>query len=461
MIRVGSARVEITPPVGLPLSGFAMRQNRPSVAVDDPLFVKALALEADGELLLLLSYDLLGFDLALDGQIRAWLNRAFGSRLSPARVLITTTHTRSGPPTMPIAGETRVPDTYIQMLSQASQAVAEQAFGRLTEASLVHAATHLKGINLNRRRAQFPAQSGEHFPLDDALDLFVFRGPEGACLGSLARFSCHAVTMTTQHVSADFPGALTRRLEAQLGASQSASCLFLPGTAGDANPATVSQDHAAMLAFVEAMAAQLSGLTDRLQPVQMDDVRLLTRSFRLPFAPFPPEEQLLAAIARNERILAGDLSSPDVQPMLQEYAAWRYPDDSDREGTVRHWAQVYKERDLHTLKAIAAAEANPGAPFQAAALKLGPFVFLGLSGEIFTTLGQRLQTLAVGQQVLVISYLSPIVGYIPTAPDCAIGGYEIGNAWMWYRMPGPFRDDIAALIEEQVQGLLADLRGGR
>ena len=43
-LRAGAARIEITPPVGIDLTGYLARQN-PSVGVRDPLYVRALVLD--------------------------------------------------------------------------------------------------------------------------------------------------------------------------------------------------------------------------------------------------------------------------------------------------------------------------------------------------------------------------------------------------------------------------------
>ncbi len=43
-LRAGAARVDITPPIGGPMSGYAKR-TKPSQTIDDPLFSKALVLD--------------------------------------------------------------------------------------------------------------------------------------------------------------------------------------------------------------------------------------------------------------------------------------------------------------------------------------------------------------------------------------------------------------------------------
>ena len=63
MYELGCGMAEITPHVGLPLSGFIFRENKPSTSVDTPLFVRVLAVRSGGYISLLINYDLLGLGL--------------------------------------------------------------------------------------------------------------------------------------------------------------------------------------------------------------------------------------------------------------------------------------------------------------------------------------------------------------------------------------------------------------
>lgn len=446
MLRAGCGEADITPSVGLPLSGFAVRRDRPSVAVDDPLRVKVLAVEQMHQHILLLSFDLLGFDFELDAQIRGLLANQFPDQ----QVILTTTHTHSAPPTMPISGETRVPGSYIEMILSAAIRAVNQALAALADAELFHAAAELHGINLNRRQHYNLGKAAQDFDVDSIFDLFTFRTPGGLCQGSFVRFSCHAVTMTTQHISADYPGELTRRLAQLLGAP----CLFLVGTAGDSNPTTHNLDHVAMCAFVDQIIDQLVDLPRRLEPVAVDNLSFAEQTFRLPFTPLPERAEVLETITRNERILAGDQISPDLQPLVREYQGWVARGDSDLTAAVEHWAGVFREAALRTLAAIDSSQPMPGAPFRIAGLALGLFTFVFLSGEVLTPVGRHIQDLRPNRQVKVISYLSPIVGYIADAADFDLGGYEPGSAWMWYRMPAPFPRDVMHRILPEVDQLL-------
>ncbi|MBE0698703.1 MAG: hypothetical protein IH586_17430, partial [Anaerolineaceae bacterium] len=198
-------------------------------------------------------------------------------------------------------------------------------------------------------------------------------------------------------------------------------------------------------------------LPARLTPVPVETLRVAGREFVLPFAPLPTREAVLETIARNERILAGDSTSPDLQPLITEYSAWRAATDPDLPGAILHWASVFREAAQRTLHAVEAPHPPAGAPFRIAGLVMGRFSFVFLSGEILTPVGRHIQALAPQRKVKVISYLSPIAGYIASADDFSLGGYELDNAWMWYRMPGPFRHDIEDTILPQVKLLLEKL----
>src|SRR5512140_2750769 len=100
-MKVGTAQLEITPEVGIDLAGFAIRPQ-PSTEILDPLWVRALYLEDGPERLLWLHSDLLALEQALADRWRHQLEAESGVPWS--RVLISTTHTHSGPATIQLTG---------------------------------------------------------------------------------------------------------------------------------------------------------------------------------------------------------------------------------------------------------------------------------------------------------------------------------------------------------------------
>ncbi len=94
MLKAGVAKLDITPPVGVRMAGFAGRVF-PSLAVHDPLRARALVLNDGGRRAALVGLDLIG----ISDQTVAEVRKAAGSSagIAPEALLIAGTHTHSGP----------------------------------------------------------------------------------------------------------------------------------------------------------------------------------------------------------------------------------------------------------------------------------------------------------------------------------------------------------------------------
>jgi Neutral/alkaline non-lysosomal ceramidase, N-terminal len=101
--RAGFAKIPITPPLGVELAGYGVYLERRATEVHDDLFARGLVLEDDaGERVLLLSLDLVGLSWELSEAIAAQAADAAG--LDVERVLVSSTHTHSGPAPLPMEG---------------------------------------------------------------------------------------------------------------------------------------------------------------------------------------------------------------------------------------------------------------------------------------------------------------------------------------------------------------------
>src|SRR5438128_2342338 len=93
--KAGTARVVITPNEPQWQAGYASRTHAADGKLHD-LWAKALALEDQtGQRAVLVTTDLLGFPKAMSDRIRDRLNSQFG--LSKAHIMLTSSHTHSGP----------------------------------------------------------------------------------------------------------------------------------------------------------------------------------------------------------------------------------------------------------------------------------------------------------------------------------------------------------------------------
>ena len=81
-LQIGIARTDITPPVGIPMVGFAGRG--PSTQVHDPLYATALVALEDDKSAALIALDLLGLKAETIAEIRHTIHTA--TDISPERI---------------------------------------------------------------------------------------------------------------------------------------------------------------------------------------------------------------------------------------------------------------------------------------------------------------------------------------------------------------------------------------
>ena len=89
-VRGGSARISITPPVGVWLSGYGAR-DKPSDDIQDDLYARALVLDDGTETVALIAVDLLWVPLSMTNEVRDLVQAKTG--IPGANVMICASHT--------------------------------------------------------------------------------------------------------------------------------------------------------------------------------------------------------------------------------------------------------------------------------------------------------------------------------------------------------------------------------
>lgn len=234
-LSAGVARVEITPPVGFPMGGYAARQG-PSTGVHDPLFATVLLLKADGGSVAIVSCDLRSFPS--ERIVMLARERKFADH-----VLIAATHNHSGPMTWedkswPKSDRSWFADTEDKILSAIEEASKKLFSARVAagfgEIYLGHnrrkVASDGKVTMFWRNTDKLPTS-----PIDPTVGVIRVDDETGKPRAVLVNYACHAVVLgpDNRQISADYPGYLRQRIEREL---PGALCLFTQGGAGDINP---------------------------------------------------------------------------------------------------------------------------------------------------------------------------------------------------------------------------------
>ncbi|MCD6284518.1 MAG: neutral/alkaline non-lysosomal ceramidase N-terminal domain-containing protein, partial [Anaerolineae bacterium] len=232
-LRAGAATIDITPAIGtdpatkIYLSGYVARIGH-AVGVHDPLYARALALSDGTRQALLVVCDLLGLEAGFSADTRRDIRRQIAAITgTPAdAVMLACIHTHSSPATMILHECGEVSLDYLEELRPQLINVAERA------------ATSMRPVKLDTGSAALPEgaynRRGDRQDIDTEVGVAWLRDMGGETVAMLINYGCHPVVMTADNlwISADYPGAAIRALEAASGGT----AFFLTGADGNVDP---------------------------------------------------------------------------------------------------------------------------------------------------------------------------------------------------------------------------------
>ncbi|RLT44822.1 MAG: hypothetical protein DWI57_02370 [Chloroflexi bacterium] len=241
-LRFGTARADITPPVGIYHRMWGAASHDRAAGVHRPLFADALALlprAGDGPGLLRLLIDLVGLGKnELDELTQSAAN---ASGIPAQNVVVTFSHTHSAgmmtPDRIPLPGGDLIPG-YLVELNAAVSSISRAAVANAQDAVISYAAGRCD-LAANRdcwdaERGIFVCGYNQSTPADDTLLVGRVTAANGSLLATLVNYACHPTTLAwgNQLISPDYVGSLRETVEEATGAV----CLFLLGACGELGP---------------------------------------------------------------------------------------------------------------------------------------------------------------------------------------------------------------------------------
>ncbi|MFL5535042.1 MAG: hypothetical protein ACJ8AP_05015 [Gemmatimonadales bacterium] len=423
MARAGFAKIPITPPLGVELAGYGVYLERRATEVHDDLFARGLVLEDDaGERVLLLSLDLVGLSWELSEAITAQAADAAG--LDVERVLVSSTHTHSGPAPLLTEGWGQMEPSYVERIPVQCAAVAAEAIAALHPVRIGTAQSTVRGLGFNRVRRNGPIDRNLHVMRIDS-----FSGTPEAVLFS---HGCHPVSIDRRTsagtaISADWPGQVGRRLHEE-GYGEA---IFRLGVCGDIDPVVAWHQFAfeGMELSGEVVTQSLLGVLRSIDTAPGLQLRLAHGNVQLPLERLSEED--VATVLAEAQTGYGSVrvtdSGVDNSAWLQFYGAW---------------AEAMRAQ-------LATQPEHVAVPL--AALRVNDEVWLHLPGEVFTALGQAIAARSPFAKTVVTTLFGPFIGYLPDAEDFAAGGYAATLVPRILHM-SPYR---ATLDDALVTGALA------
>lgn len=390
-MRAGFGRMEITPPLGVELTGYGYYLERRATGVLDPLYARALALEENEEKYLLISCDLLGLNKGLVKQVQQAMEQEYG--LSPDHMMIVSIHTHTGPSMKYHEGCGEVdPDVVAGMPALIAQAARLAMADLALVTNLSYSIAPIEGKHAYNRTA-------ENGPVDDQVRSFRMlrkNAPEIA----LVSYACHAVSRGhISLISADYPGQVCRMLE-----EKGLLPIYINGLCGDIDPAPCEDEERPekLMAFAKA----------------------ITEAENKHAQPLPPT---LSGGRIHMELRLMEVTKEDIQITAER--AMARPEEIPG---GRQVAAIWHKEMLARFDSLKSTE-----DISIAYLKIGGVIIVALPFEGFTLTGQLIRKELSDPRTVTLGCAEELLGYLPTRDDIARGAYAaLESTFLYKRLPG-------------------------
>jgi neutral ceramidase len=240
--KAAVAKADITPPPGLPMYGFfdRIKDNKLSIGTLDPLYARVLVLEVGERRLALVTLDL---GRTFNESELSNLRQRIASSAAISRLVVTASHTHSGPNLLDEYSDNRAPAWESTALDKIAAAVAD-ASRHLLEARIGTGRGEVY-IGYNRRQVLPDGRvtmlwtnpdKKPTTPVDPSVWVMRIDDLKGKPIAILVNYACHPVVLGPDNLkySADFVGTMASTVEKTFDSAP--LCFFLQGADGDINP---------------------------------------------------------------------------------------------------------------------------------------------------------------------------------------------------------------------------------
>ncbi len=417
--RAGVAKIAITPPVGVWMSGYGSRTKPAEGKVHD-LWAKALVLQdSAGKRCVLVTMDLVGIDRELSVAVCKAIEAKH--QIPRASVMLAVSHTHCGP----VVGNNlramysyddeqhKLVGAYAKELQANLLRVVDLACDKLFAADVSHGVGQAT-FAVNRRNNKEPdvpklRDEGRLVgPVDHDVPVLCVRDADRRIRAVVFGYACHATVLSFQQWCGDYPGFAQIELEAAL---PGAVALFAAGCGADQNPLprrTVALAEQYGKELAQGVRSVLNAPMTKLEP------RLKTAyaEIALPYGELPSRETLVKDSLGKDLFVAG--------------RAKLLLDEIEKRGTLR---KTY--------------------PYPVQTWQLGGLAWVALGGEVCVDYALRLK--ATHGPLWVTGYANDVMAYIPSLRVLKEGGYEGATSMIYYGLPASWGPRIEEMIVDAVR----------
>ena len=420
-LKIGAAARIVNPTKPVPLVGHSIPQLFSHVYAD--LRVQAMAIEDyTGKRVLWMGWDFAVLRKSFMNRVKMIIYEKHG--IDPSLICFNLSHTHSAPPLTP--QEALLPEhfdpQYEKFVIKEMMAVVKDALKRLTPVRLRYVEDTCDTIAINRRlgkpgQDQFQLAPNPEGPVDHRVQIIAAEAKSnGKLIGVVVRYACHPNTVSNA-VGSGYPGFMRQFVEQN---HPDAIALFLQGCGGDVRNRSVDKD----------LTRFISGTVEQAEEFGRDLAEAVERALKKPGVPIvgPIEANYTEITLPVKKIPASDY----------EQAAIRNDASSGAWGKM-YWEMIQRgEKVPETV------------PYRIQTFRFGrgksPFTLVALDGEVFTQYAFKLERMLQPGTTIVLGYSNGMMAYVPTARAVHEGSFEVNSSFRWYRLPGPYTDEVESII---------------
>lgn len=455
-LKVGFSRVNITPMLGIPVSGYFVERYADGVL--DELEINALALSCGNDKVVMLTCDLVGIKQELSERYRKHIAEV--CNIPFEAVYLHATHTHTGPATrlesernganeQAVYGDKLVTE-YIEILYHKFADAAKMAFDDLKPAKMGYAVGKAPNIAFIRRYVMkdgtIKTNPGVNNPdivrpvgeIDDRVNVLRFDQQDGYSI-VLGNFGNHPDVVGGCKISADWPG-LTRHIFEK--AVDNTRCIFFNGCQGDVNHVNVhpwpgflndtfndfddvSRGYGHSIHMGRVVAGAIMQVYDKVAYTDVDSIRYAQKVLNVP-SNMPDPEDIPEATRINELHKAGkDNELPYEGMMLTTVVA-----EAGRIVRLKDGPEFF--------------------PMTLSAIAIGNVAFSGIPGEPFNGISRGIKETEGWDLILPTCITNGYEGYFPMKDAYDEGGYEARSS--------SFKAGVAELIVKESKEILNSLK---
>ena len=369
--EIGVATIDVTPPLGVVLAGYGPRKGVASGG-GHPLRAEALVCKGADDAWALVTSDVIGYPGEMVQRIREEV--AAKVPLKPEAILISGTHTHSGPSALgtyrPTLGE--IDHKYRKEFEPRIARVIVEAFNAAAPGSFEVAWTEAADLAHNRRVIDadnkcenvWLDEEGRHTGyFDPAVMLVAVRRDDGRRDVLLVNYGCHPVTLGPRSldISADYPGYVKDLIESE---NPGLTAMFALAGAGNINPRLC----------IQVGAEHPKKMGERLGRIVLD------------------------AMSELKALASG--------PVASSRQAWSFI-------SKRDWAEGSGRKKGEPIET------------EIMALRAGDLALVSLPGELFSQYAAMLRKASPVPATVVVSLANDSTGYLPVDAAVPQGGHEV------------------------------------